>query len=403
METLNILMLGSEFTSIPAAFGGGTEKVVLELASGLAKAGHRVKLMAVRDETTVESEKLKGVELLYVRIPKKTGSLKRIPVFDYNVGKHLMRTDVDIIHSHTRYAAATVNAFSNLANVFHQHNWDTWQEPPYGLKRRIFYEAAKKVEIYAIKKATLTLCVSEELKKTLRRNLPQVKNKLMVFANAVDPEDYLTIKDDSIFDKYNNLDKAKMHVLQVGRLSPEKGVDVLLKAAAIAQNCTPEVEFVIVGPTSSFVESKQKSSPYLELLESMMKNLQLHNVRLLGKVPLEDLRKLYSIADICVSSSYVEGMPLSVLEAMASAKPVIATDIGGTNEIVTDKVNGLLFQPGNHEELAEIILTLISDAAKRKDLGRKARATIEKKFSWDTRIDELVRIYKGILSSGVVG
>ena len=108
METLDILMIGSEFTPIPALNGGGTEKVVLEMASGLAQSGHKVRLLALKDEIDIKSEKLKMVEIINVYSSSRSGSPKKILNFDFNIMKNVLHTDADVIHTHTRYGASTV-------------------------------------------------------------------------------------------------------------------------------------------------------------------------------------------------------------------------------------------------------------------------------------------------------
>lgn len=396
METLDILMIGSEFTPIPAVNGGGTEKVVLEMASGLAQSGHKVRLLALKDEIDVKSEKLKKVDVIHVNSSSRSGAPKKIINFDFNIMKNVLHTDADVIHTHTRYGASTVGIVTRKPQVFSLHTKEAWQPSRGQIKPGLTFKIVRKVELFAIKNATLTLCVSEELKRIIDREISQTKNKTVAFHNAVNPQDYLLKKDESIMNEYG-LDHSKFYVFNVGRLNPEKGTDVLLRAAAIVQKSNPEVEFIIVGPSSSFMESKQCETPYVERLKNLMVHLGIRNVRFLGQASFENVRKLYSISDVCVSPSYSEGMPLFVLEAMASAKPTIATNIGGSNEIITSNLDGVLFEPGDYRTLAELISTLASDKSRRADLGRKARVTIEQKFSWEKRIRDLVQIYKNII------
>lgn len=111
----------------------------------------------------------------------------------------------------------------------------------------------------------------------------------------------------------------------------------------------------------------------------------------------EELAALYRTAGIFVLPSHHEGMPTVLLEAMASGAPVISTAVGGALEVVTSGQNGLLVAPRAPEALAEALMALNDDETLRGDLGRKARATVEQRYSWDAVAKQYVACYEQVM------
>ena len=177
----------------------------------------------------------------------------------------------------------------------------------------------------------------------------------------------------------------------VGLLTAWKGHEVLLDAARdlIAASSTP-IAFVIAGG-----EPDRNSSRRL-ILERYAASLGIRNwVRFTGF--REDIPLLLSALDIAVApSSRPDPLPGSVLEAMASARPVVASRIGGIPEMVEDGSTGFLVEPGNRIELADRLAKLIDDPALRERMGKAGRAAVETKFTLDSCIRTLLEVYRGL-------
>lgn len=134
-------------------------------------------------------------------------------------------------------------------------------------------------------------------------------------------------------------------VFTPARLHSQKGHTYLLQAAALL----PGLVFALAG-----------DGPDRGTLESQARTLGLEGrVRFLGQ--RGDIARLLAVCDLFVLPSLYEGLPVSVLEAMAAGKPIVATDIGGTNEAVVHGETGLLVSPGNHHELAAAIQRMLDD------------------------------------------
>jgi glycosyltransferase involved in cell wall biosynthesis len=107
----------------------------------------------------------------------------------------------------------------------------------------------------------------------------------------------------------------------------------------------------------------------------------------------QDMPEMYSIMDIFVLSSVYEGCSRVILETMASGKPIVATNSGGTPEIVKDGVNGFLIEPENPKELADKIAFLINNITTAKKMGETGRKTIEENFSIEKNVHQIEKIY----------
>jgi glycosyltransferase involved in cell wall biosynthesis len=174
-------------------------------------------------------------------------------------------------------------------------------------------------------------------------------------------------------------------VLTVRRLVYKNGIDTLIESAKNAVKKNPKLVFITVGRGPDFEEVREKIRQL-----GMQKNF-----RLTGFVSDEELPLYYNAADFFVlPSKSGEGLPLVALEAMACGLPVIATNVGGTSEVMNEDY-GKLVPPNSPDSLAEAIVEF-----SRKDLSglRKGlRTMIEQKYSWDTNVEKLGEIYEELI------
>lgn len=173
--------------------------------------------------------------------------------------------------------------------------------------------------------------------------------------------------------------------LFVGRLEPLKGVQTLLDAC----ERIPDFEVRLAG-----------RGPMLEEGQRFVESKQLDKVKFLGFQSGDNLRALFrDCRYVVLPSECYENCPMVVLEAFAAGKPVIASRIGGIPELVNHGEDGLLFEPGNSEELAKCMKMLIDNKAIAEEMGRKGRAKAEEQFSLEYHMDSLISIYSRLLSS----
>lgn len=182
-------------------------------------------------------------------------------------------------------------------------------------------------------------------------------------------------------DKEYNL-KGKKVVIFTGRLTVHKGVEYLIKAARKIDG-----EVLILG-----------DGPERKYLESLIKQYDLKNVKILGYFKSEDrdiLDAFYKRADVYVAPSvWDEPLGLVILEAMAQETPVIVTRKGGIMSVVKDGVNGYLVRPRNSTEIAKKVNKLLADNDLRKRMGERAKQTVIDRFTWDKVTERFERLYE---------
>jgi glycosyltransferase involved in cell wall biosynthesis len=180
----------------------------------------------------------------------------------------------------------------------------------------------------------------------------------------------------------------KVTVFFIGNLGKAKGVfDLIDCAAQLKQSGLGAFELVLAGPFDSPAEG--------ERINGLIKALGLTEiVRLTGSVAGAVKESLFAAADIFALPSYAEGVPISMLEAMAYSLPVIASDVGGISEIMEDGRMGLLIQPGDIQGLASAMRQLILSPELRKEMGTRGRTRVEEFHTTARFLRELDRLYQ---------
>ena len=252
------------------------------------------------------------------------------------------------------------------------HGWvhRTWKTPLYYF-----------VDRQCLRRYDQVACVSEDLFQDCCR-IGVAREKLWLIENAIALEDYLLDVSPAEAKARLGLSPETKLVVAVGRLSHEKGFDLLIQAVANLLDAGLDVALVIAGDGSER-ESLQR------LIDETGHRSR---ISLLGFVA--DPRQVYRAGDLYVLSSRREGLPNVVLEAMAMELPVLATSVAGIPSLLQEDVNGRLIPPGSLLELQRELERLILDAESRQRLGAAGRKTVEEKFSFDLRMQKIVQIYR---------
>jgi glycosyltransferase involved in cell wall biosynthesis len=167
----------------------------------------------------------------------------------------------------------------------------------------------------------------------------------------------------------------------IGRLSWEKGIDIFLRAAARVLFEFPRAKFVVVG-----------EGPDEDKLEELVDELNLRgNVSMLGR--RSDMPSVYASLDVMVSSSRQEGLPIAILEGMASGRPLVATAVGEVPTVVLDGRTGVLVPAEDADSLAEGILGLLRDPARRTRFGAAAKQRVEEEYSAARMTNDYLCVY----------
>ena len=179
--------------------------------------------------------------------------------------------------------------------------------------------------------------------------------------------------------------EGKLLIGAIGRLVSQKGMDYFLRAAREALRVIPELSFVIVG-----------DGPDRSKLEQLAKELGIET-ELTFAGSRSDMPGVYASLDLFALASLDEGMPMVVLEALASACPVVATDVGAVQKLIEHGKTGMLVPPANVQALTEAILNLVRKPDLRRQLGQNGKALVEEQYSSEAMTKKYLKIYKGLL------
>jgi len=345
----------------PPATIGGTELATEKIAHYLSMAGVEVHVITGRLPGEKELEKK---DSFYVhRIFRKkgfTGMLSRFSLLK----RALREIQPDIIHAQGLYSeaifAVRVAGQLNIPVVVAPRGSDILRARPAAL-----YLLSRLV----LKKADLVLVQNEFMRKECEKIAGGLETAPL--PNGVD----------SIPDRM----EKKGFVLFVGRLHRVKGVDVLIEAAEKVV-VRRKLQFLIVG--------EGEETPVLRML--VKKKAIEEFVRFEGKKSGEELQRLMGEAEVLVLPSRSEAFPLTVVEALASGTPVIASEVGGVPEIIRNGREGILVPPDDPEALAKAILSLMKNNDLRAEMAENARKRA-KGFIWEDIVRELIRYYTEVI------
>lgn len=213
-------------------------------------------------------------------------------------------------------------------------------------------------------------------------------DKIIYIGNGIDLDrfDPATVQSKSALEGLRkDFQIGQQTVLMIAELQPRKACGDFLQAARYVVDVLPKVKFLLVG-----------DGPLKDELEMMITELGLREkVLMLGL--REDVAELLALADVYVLSSLAEGMPRSVIEAMAMGRPVVATDVRGTREVVEDGKTGLLVRTREPQAMASAIIQLLQDKEKARKMGQAGRERAERCFDEKRVFERIESSYRQLL------
>jgi D-inositol-3-phosphate glycosyltransferase len=187
-------------------------------------------------------------------------------------------------------------------------------------------------------------------------------------------------------------------VLLIGRIEPLKGIDALIRAVALVRQQHPhlaELEAIVVGGASD--QQPEQWNAEQRRLDQIRHELGIaHAIKFVGARPQSQLSLYHAAADVVTMPSHYESFGMAALEAMASGRPVIATNAGGPATIISHGVNGLLTPPDNATELAQHLAYVLQDSHTAYKLGTSARQRAER-YGWSNIGCDILDIYRAVL------
>ncbi len=310
------------------------------------------------------------------------------------VAKDLRSRNVDVVHVHNLVHFPEVIRALNPKTTIVLHMHAEWldQLAPRRTERRL-------------RAVNLLAGCSDYLTGLARSRFPSLAGVCQTIYNGVDATRFSPSPTDN--------GRGGSSLVYVGRISPEKGIHVLLDAFAGVHAVCPQLRLEVIGPDSAtpldfLVRSSRDASTaalkrfyprnYLAQLRDQAQRLQLSDsVYFAGPVAHAKMTDRYRQAALLVNPSLSESFGMSLIEGMACGLPVVATRVGGMVEVVDDKRTGLLIQPDDPDALSRAILELIQDAPRRQAMGHEARRRVLERFTWEEVTEKLVRQYREAL------
>lgn len=359
------------FTDTYPPYINGVSTSVLMLKQGLESLGHEVYVVTVNSEN-FHYKKEENV-LMIPGVPIGILDFRMTSLYPLKAQKIIKSWNLDIIHTHTEFGVGSfARLISKQYNIPLVHTYHTmYEEYIYYITKGYFDGASKKLVEYL----TLFLCdkTVEELivptKKTydLFKDKYKVKRDVHIIPSGIDVTRFYSENIDKkiVLDlkKELNIKKDDFVILYVGRIAKEKNIEFLINNLKDIVKKIPKARMVIVGD----------GPDVNDLVNLAHKNKLDKHITFTGKVPWNDVPKYYQLADVFVTASTTETQGLTVIEAMAAEKPVVAIKDESFLLVMTDKQDGLFFE--TDKEYQDLIIKLYKNKEYAKMISKQARIT----------------------------
>ena len=365
-------------TRVVKGSGGGPDKTILNSPRFLTRAGYRALCAYLHPPGDP------GFEQLRLKAERWGAPLLSIPdrgFWDWKVVPLLLnvcrRERVTIWHGHdykTNLLGLVLRRFHRMRLITTVHGW------VHHTSRTPLYYA---IDRWCLPRYERVICVSDDLRqRSLACGVPP--ERCLLIENAIDTEEFRRRRRSPAAKRELGLPTDGFLIGAVGRLSPEKGFDVLLRALARLLATGANAALLLLG------EGEQRPE-----LETLAVELGCRDrVHLVGFQT--ETRRYFEAMDAYALSSLREGLPNVVLEALAMEVPLVATRIAGVPLVIEDGRNGLLIEPGSVEQLAAGLERLM-DAELRERLRRQGRRTVEERYSFHARMDKMAAVLHDLL------
>ena len=356
---MKILMLTWEY---PPRVVGGIARVVYDLSKTLLKDGHEVTVVTYKEGDLPDFEDDKGVKVYRVN---------NYMINPNNFIDWVMQLNFNVIHAHdwlVAYAAKTLKNSYNIPIVATIHATEAGRNSGIHDETQRYINDTEWMLTY---EASEVIVNSNYMKNELQRLFGLPYEKINVIPNGVNMSLFSGIERDYNFRRKFAMDNEKI-ILFMGRLVYEKGIHHLISAMPKILQGYHDSKLVICGKGGMIDE-----------LRSQVYNLGIsEKVYFAGYLSGKDVQKMYKSADISVFPSTYEPFGIVALEAMLSENPVVVSDIGGLNEIVQHRENGMKAYCGNPNSIADAILELLYDHKLCSEITKKAKNKVRNEYNW---------------------
>ncbi|MFH1782170.1 MAG: glycosyltransferase family 4 protein [Candidatus Omnitrophota bacterium] len=374
---------------------GGVETHLTIILPEMMRMGHKVYLLTGAAEGAKVIDNYRGVFIQRTPIMdlnwlNKRGLNGLLPEIEDIFGKFIAKVKPDIIHCHNMhyFSKPHIKTLEGLARknkiplVLTTHNvWDD----------NLFLDLTRNIKWNHI------VAVSHFIKKELI-GVGCPHRKVTVVHHGIDEYKYNPdIKFESIYRQYPML-RGKKVIFHPARMGLAKGCDVTIKSLRIIKERFPDIILILAG-TKNIIDWGQTQQKDIAYMVDLVDFFKMRDNVLIDAFDLEDMPKLYAASDVCVyPSSSCEPFGLTMLEALASGKPMVVTETGGMPEIIKDGINGFVVPIKDFEALASRIIQLLANKEIRDRFGYTGRQMVEQNFTKEIVTRNTLDIYRKLLS-----
>lgn len=354
----------------------------------LSKSGYEVDIISARDDKENNIFNENGIPQKYVNMSREIAPLQDIKSI-IDMVKLLKKEKYEIVHTHNAKAGLIGRIAAKIAGVpviIHTSHGLPFFEGQNKIKYTIF----KNLELFGLKISDYFGSQNEEDLNIMRKYAPN--EKLFYEGNGVDvdkmDEIYKSISNEDIQNVKNelNIPEDNIVMLMGARFESVKNHDLLLSSLGLLKK----------KGINNFTCMLAGQGELEQQIRNKVKEMDLEeNIIFLGY--RKDIYKFIKLADIVALTSLKEGIPRIIMESMYFKKPVVATDVLGTRELVVNNETGFMTNIDDAEVMADNIELLINDKQLRNDFGERGKARIEEKFTEQLVIKRLDSLYKDIL------
>lgn len=381
------------FTDTYPPYINGVSTSVLMLKQGLEKLGHEVYVVTVNSENF--HYKKEDNVLMIPGVPIGIMDFRMTSLYPLKAQKIIKGWNLDVIHTHTEFGVGTfARLIAKQYNIPLVHTYHTmYEEYIYYITKGYFDGASKKLVEYL----TLFLCdkTVEELivptKKTydLFKEKYKVKRDVHIIPSGIDVtrfyKENINLLTISSLRRELNIKKDDFIILYLGRIAKEKSIDFLINNLKEIRKKVPKARMIIVGD----------GPDVNDLVMLAHKNKLDNHVTFTGKVPWSEVPKYYQLADVFVTASKTETQGLTVIEAMAAEKPVVAIKDESFELVMIDKQDGLFFE--TDKEYQDLIIKLYKDKAFGKMIAKQARITANA-YNPEVYAKRVLEVYESVIN-----
>ncbi|MFH1776262.1 MAG: glycosyltransferase [Candidatus Omnitrophota bacterium] len=348
---------------------GGLEMLVLNMLNALDRQRFSSRVCTLREDGKLIPEFTKAGIPVHI-IKKRNGLDFFLP---WKLKRLFQENQIDIVHTHNYapwlYAAVAKNMVQEIRLIHTEHsNVDD-------LKRRKILE---KILSYA---TDYIVCDSANVAGFMVKEENINRQKIKTILNGIDVGRFSRQDMQKTLKKELGIDEDTRVIGTVGRLVEVKDHLTLIKSFSLVLDKLKNVILIIVG-----------DGPLRKKLEDFSRDIEVRkNIMFLGA--RDDVDKVLQIFDLFVLSSLSEGLPLALIEAMAASIPVVATAVGGNCEVVPDEKTGYLVTPKEPKQMAEKIITILTDKKLQKKMGECACQRVREHFNLEIMVQEYEQLY----------